>query len=61
MTIKARSEIENADVIVGYATYVNLVRSLIKPTAEIISGKMGEEVERAKVAVKKALKIRKSL
>jgi len=59
MTIKARSEIENADVIVGYATYVNLVRSLIKPTAEIISGKMGEEVERAKVAVKKALENKK--
>lgn len=59
MTIKAKSEIENADVIVGYATYVNLVRSLIKPTAEIISGKMGEEVERAKVAVKKALENKK--
>jgi len=59
MTIKARSEIENADVIVGYATYVNLVRALIKPKAEIISGKMGEEVERAKVAVKKALENKK--
>jgi len=59
MTIKAKSEIENADVIVGYATYVNLVRSIIKPTAEIISGKMGEEVERAKVAVKKALENKK--
>ncbi|MGB9854213.1 MAG: precorrin-3B C(17)-methyltransferase [Candidatus Bathyarchaeales archaeon] len=55
MTIKAKNEIENADVIVGYATYVNLVRALIKPKAEIISGKMREEVERAKVAVKKAL------
>jgi len=59
MTIKARSEIEKADVIVGYATYVNLVRAIIKPKAEIISGKMGEEVERAKVAVKKALENKK--
>jgi precorrin-3B C17-methyltransferase len=59
MTIKARSEIENADVIVGYATYVNLVRSLIKPTAEVICGKMGDEVERAKVAVRKALENKK--
>ena len=59
MTIKARSEIENADVIVGYATYVNLVRLLIKPTAEVICGKMGDEVERAKVAVRKALENKK--
>ncbi len=55
MTIKAKSEIENAEVVVGYTTYVNLVRSLIKPAAEIISGKMGGEIERAEVAVKKAL------
>jgi precorrin-3B C17-methyltransferase len=59
MTFKAKSEIENADVVVGYATYVSLVRPLIKPTTEIISGEMGGEVERAKLAIKKALEDKK--
>jgi len=31
------------------------VRPLIKPTAEVISGGMGREVERARLAIKKAL------
>jgi len=31
------------------------VRPLIKPTAEVISGGMGKEVERARLAIKKAL------
>lgn len=55
ITIKAKEEIESADVIVGYATYVDLIRPLIKPTAEVIAGRMGGEIERAKIAVKKAL------
>ena len=55
LTPKARSEIENADVIVGYGTYVKLIQSIIKPGAEVISGTMGKEVERAKIAVPKAL------
>jgi len=54
LTPKARSEIENADVIIGYGTYVKLIRSIISPTAEVISGTMGKEVERAKIAVDKA-------
>jgi precorrin-3B C17-methyltransferase len=55
LTPKAKSEIENADVIVGYGTYVKLIQSIIKPTAEVFSGTMGREVERAKIAVSKAL------
>ena len=55
LTPKARSEIENADVIVGYGTYVKLIQSIIKPDAEVVSGTMGREVERAKIAVSKAL------
>jgi precorrin-3B C17-methyltransferase len=55
MTLKARREIENADVVVGYKTYVKLVESIIKPDAEVFSGIMGKEVERAKAAVTKAL------
>jgi len=55
MTHKAKQEIECADVIVGYATYVKLVKSIIKPDAEVISGGMGHEVERARTAVTQAL------
>lgn len=55
MTPKAKQEIERADVIVGYATYVKLIQSIIKPDAEIISGSMGREVERARIAVMEAL------
>src|SRR3990172_10315869 len=55
MTLKARQEIENAEVVIGYKTYVKLVQPIIKPNAEVFSGTMGKEVERAKVAVTKAL------
>lgn len=59
MTFKAKMEIENADVIIGYKTYIDLVKPLIKPTTEIIVGKMGEEIERARLAIKKALEKKK--
>jgi len=55
MTIKAKIEIERADVVVGYLKYVDLVRSLIRPTAEVIANEMGKEVERAELAIKRAL------
>lgn len=52
-------EIENADVIVGYKTYIDLIKPLIKPSAEVFAGGMGGEVERARIAVKKALENKK--
>lgn len=55
LTPKAKQEIENAEVIIGYKTYVKLIQSLIKPDVEVITGSMGREVERAKTAVMKAL------
>lgn len=55
MTLKAIEEIEKADVIVGYHTYVELIRTLIPPNAEIIVGGMGGEVERAETAIEKAM------
>ncbi|MGF3522477.1 MAG: precorrin-3B C(17)-methyltransferase [Candidatus Bathyarchaeia archaeon] len=55
MTPKARVEIENADVVVGYKIYVELVRNLIRPSAEVVCGSMGREVERARTAVVRAL------
>jgi precorrin-3B C17-methyltransferase len=54
VTPKARSEIENADVVIGYGTYIKLVQNIIKKEAEVISGTMGKEVERAQIAVDKA-------
>lgn len=54
MTPKAKAEIENADVVVGYGTYIKLIQNIIKKDAEVISGTMGKEVERAKIAVDKA-------
>jgi precorrin-3B C17-methyltransferase len=54
MTPKVRIAIEEADVVVGYGTYIKLVQDIIRKDAEIISGTMGKEVERAKIAVTKA-------
>lgn len=54
LTPKARSEIEAADVVVGYGTYIKLIQSIVKKGAEVVSGTMGKEVERAKIAVDKA-------
>ncbi|MEM3382934.1 MAG: precorrin-3B C(17)-methyltransferase [Nitrososphaerales archaeon] len=55
MTLKAKQEIENAEVIVGYKKYVDLVRPLISKDAEIIVSEMGQEIERAEIAIIKAL------
>jgi precorrin-3B C17-methyltransferase len=55
MTPKAKQEIESAEVIIGYKTYVKLIQSIIKRDVEVISGGMGQELERAKTAVMKAL------
>jgi len=55
MTLKAKQEIENADVIVGYKTYVKLIDQIIKPETEVFSGNMGQEVDRARKAIQKAL------
>jgi precorrin-3B C17-methyltransferase len=54
MTPTARAEIEGADVVVGYGTYIKLIQGIVREDAEIISGSMGKEVERAQIAVDKA-------
>lgn len=55
MTLKAKQEIENAEVIIGYKTYVKLIQQIIKRDIEVISGNMGQEVTRARTAIQKAL------
>jgi precorrin-3B C17-methyltransferase len=54
LTPKARAEIEAADVVVGYGTYIKLIQGIVRKDAEVLSGTMGKEVERAKIAVMKA-------
>jgi precorrin-3B C17-methyltransferase len=54
MTLEARQEIENAEVIVGYKTYVKLIQKIIKNGTEVVSGNMGQEVDRATAAIQKA-------
>jgi precorrin-3B C17-methyltransferase len=39
---------------VGYGTYIKLIQSIVKKGAEVVSGTMGKEVERAQIAVDKA-------
>ncbi len=45
MTLRARSAIEEADVIVGYSTYINLVDDLLEGK-EVIRKGMTEEIDR---------------
>ena len=53
MTYRAKEALEESDVIVGYKTYVDLIRPFLNGQ-EIISTGMTEEVSRAQAAVKRA-------
>ncbi|MGB9915467.1 MAG: precorrin-3B C(17)-methyltransferase [Candidatus Bathyarchaeales archaeon] len=55
LTPKAKQAIETADVVIGYRTYIELIQPIIASNAEVVSGFMGREVERARAAVAKAL------
>ena len=50
MTYEARSAIEKSDVIVGYKTYIDLVKDLIKGK-EVVCNGMKQEIDRVKKAV----------
>lgn len=51
LTERARERISSADIIMGNERYIGLIRGIIPVSAEVITGKMGTEVERAKKAV----------
>lgn len=51
MTERARARISSADVIMGNVRYIELIKDIIPASAEVVIGKMGTEVERAKKAV----------
>lgn len=53
ITQRAREAIEDSDVIIGYSTYVDLIRGLLTDQ-EIVSTGMTEEVSRAREAVRQA-------
>jgi len=54
MTPRARESIENADIIVGYNTYLELISELLVGKIIVGTGMM-QEVERCQIAVDKAL------
>ncbi|MGB9902734.1 SAM-dependent methyltransferase [Methanothrix sp.] len=49
MTLRARRAIEEADFVVGYRTYLDLIPFLLKDK-KVFPGRMGGEVERARLA-----------
>jgi precorrin-3B C17-methyltransferase len=53
LTFRARQAVEEADVVVGYTTYIGLIRDLVRGREVIMTG-MQEEVQRARMAVEKA-------
>ncbi|HBV68650.1 MAG TPA: precorrin-3B C(17)-methyltransferase [Clostridiales bacterium] len=50
MTFEAMEAIEKSDVIVGYKTYIDLIRNLVS-NKEIVSNGMKQEIDRVKKAV----------
>jgi cobalt-precorrin 5A hydrolase/precorrin-3B C17-methyltransferase len=55
ITPYAQNAIRNSDVIVGYGTYIELIKGLIKDK-QIVSTEMTQEVDRCKKAVELAMK-----
>jgi precorrin-3B C17-methyltransferase len=55
MTYRARAAIEEADVVIGYTTYIKLVKELLEGK-EVIRKGMTEEIDRCIEAYEHALK-----
>lgn len=55
MTLKAVDVIENADVVTGYTTYIDILKEYF-PNKNYIATPMMREVERCKIAVEEAMK-----
>ncbi|MEM2925410.1 MAG: precorrin-3B C(17)-methyltransferase [Methanocellales archaeon] len=51
LTQRAIERISNADVIIGNEKYVEQIKKIIPSRARVIKGQMGDEVERAKLAI----------
>ncbi|PID72745.1 MAG: precorrin-3B C(17)-methyltransferase [Desulfobulbus propionicus] len=54
MAPRAKNAIEQAEIVTGYRTYLDLVRDCIPATAEVISSSMMQEIDRCKKALQLA-------
>lgn len=54
MSIRAKRAIEEAEVVIGYRTYIDLIRHLIGEHQELIDSGMTREVERSLLAIEHA-------
>lgn len=54
LTMRARTAIEECEVILGYTTYVDLIRGLLRDEQVVMQAGMTEEVGRAQEAVRQA-------
>jgi precorrin-3B C17-methyltransferase len=54
MSFKAHRTIREAEVVVGYDTYIELIRELIGPEQEVVGTGMMQEIDRCEEAVKRA-------
>jgi len=59
MTTKAVNELRSANSVVGFAYYINQVRSLIRHGTRVYSSGMGHEIDRASLALELAIRGRK--
>ena len=54
ITPRARRAIEQAEVVVGYKTYLDLIRHCISPEQEVLSSAMMQEIDRCRRALELA-------
>jgi precorrin-3B C17-methyltransferase len=54
MAPRARTALEQAEIVVGYRTYLDLVRGCINPNSEVISSSMMQEIDRCRKALELA-------
>ena len=54
MAPRARQALEQAEIVVGYRTYLELVRDCLSPESEVISSAMMQEIDRCRKALELA-------
>jgi precorrin-3B C17-methyltransferase len=54
MAPRARTVLEQAEIVVGYRTYLDLVRDCLNPASEVISSSMMQEIDRCRKAMELA-------
>ena len=54
MAPRARQALEQAEIVVGYRTYLDLVRDCLNPATEVISSSMMQEIDRCRKALELA-------